>query len=409
MGAPMAKVVNKLTDATVRNAAARAKRYKLYDGGGLYVEVYPEGGRYWRLKYRMGGKERRLSLGTYPEVKIAEAREKAAEARKVIKAGRDPATEQRASQARAAANAATTFQVVALEWMARKDWSESYRTNIEHTFKANLFQRIGSVPIGDIDAPLLLEALRPMEARNALDVLSRARRWCSEIMRYAIATGRRRDDPAAALKGAFKTRTSTNHPALARAEIGPFLRKLTEYPGRLETRIAARLLLLTAVRTGELRPAEWTEFDLDAKEWRIPKERMKMRAPHIVPLATQAVTLLEQLRVLTGYSRYLFPNHGKHPFMSENTINSALRSMGYGGRVVGHGFRATFSTIVNESGHFNPDAIERQLAHSPRDKIRAAYHRAEYLPERRRMMQWWADFLDAAQKGAEVVTLKHGA
>lgn len=395
-----------LTDRAIRNARPREKRYKLFDGGGLYLEVYPAGGKYWRLKYRLVGKEKRLSLGVYPEVTIAEAREAAGDARKLIKTGRDPATEQRAAKAMAEANAQATFEVVAREWMDRKDWAPSYRANIEATFTANIFPRIGGVPVADVDAPLLLEALRPIEARGALDLLGRARRWCSEIMRYAIATGRRRDDPAAALKGAFRTRAAAHHPALSRAELGPFLRALVEYPGRAETQIAVRLLMLTAVRTGELRAAKWAEVDLDAAEWRIPKERMKMRSEHIVPLSKQVIEELKALRPLTGYSEYLFPNHGKHPYMSENTINQAIAALGYKGRVVGHGFRAIFSTIANEAGRFNSDAIERQLAHSPKDKVRAAYHRAEYLPDRKRLMQWWADFLDAAQRGAEVVKLR---
>lgn len=233
--------------------------------------------------------------------------------------------------------------------MAKKDWAGSYRRNIETTFQANLFHRIGAVPVADLDAPLLLEALRPMEARGALDLLGRARRWCSEIMRYAIATGRRKDDPAATLKGIFKTRTSQNHPHLDRAEIGPFQRKLHDYGGRHETRIAVQLLTLTAVRTGERRAAQWSEFDFQAKEWSIPADRMKMRTPHVVPLSRQALNLLAELQIYTGYSPYLFPNHGKHPYMSENTINKTLQNHGYKGKLVGHGFRATFSTITRSS------------------------------------------------------------
>lgn len=398
-------IAGKLTDVDIRNAQPRQKRYKLFDGRGLYIEVYPEGGKYWRLKYRVGQRDRRLSIGVYPDCKLQDARKAAIAARELISEGRDPGIEKRAKRAVNAIRAANTFELVAREWMAQKEWAESYRRNIETTFQANLFPRIGAVPIADLDAPLLLEALRPMEARGALDLLGRARRWCSEIMRYAIATGRRKDDPAAALKGAFKTRSAENHPHLERAEIGPFLRKLHEHAGRHETRIAMQLLMLTAVRTGELRAAKWSEIDLDAKEWSIPAARMKMRAPHVVPLSRQAISLLEELKTYTGYSEYLFPNHGKHPFMSENTINKALHGLGYKGKLVGHGFRATFSTIANESGKFNPDAIERSLAHKDKNPVRDIYNRAKYLPERRKLMQWWADHLDAAQNGAKIVRL----
>lgn len=397
-----------LTDARIRNAKAREKAYRLFDGKGLYLEVKPTGARYWRLKYRVGGKEKLLALGVYPEVSLAEARRLTEDARKLVTAGRDPVTERRAAKVVATAKNATTFKDVAEEWIESRheNWAPSYEAKISEVLQTNLYPRIGALPIAEITAPLLLAALKPIEARGALELLGRARRWCSEIMRYAIATGRREDDPAAALKGAFKTRTATNYPALRRDELGAFQRALTDYHGRPESRLAVQLLLLTFVRPGELRAAKWSEFDLDGREWRIPAERMKRRAEHLVPLSRQAVAALRELHELTGFSLYLFPGSGKRtPYISENTVNKTIALLGYKGRLVAHGFRATASTILNESGKFPADAIERQLAHVERNKIRGAYHRAEYLAERRHMMQWWADFLDATVRGADVVPL----
>ncbi|MEZ5447068.1 MAG: integrase arm-type DNA-binding domain-containing protein [Gammaproteobacteria bacterium] len=391
------EIINgKLTDIAIRNAKPREKRYKLFDGRGLYIEVYPQGGKYWRLKYRMGSKEKRLSIGTYPDSGLQRARQEAIAARDLLGDGRDPSFERRARKAMNAVRAANTFELVAREWMAKKDWADSYRRNIETTFQANLFPRIGAVPVADLDAPMLLTALRPMETRGALELVGRTRRWCSEILRYAVATGRRKDDPAAALKGAFKTRAAQSHPHLERAEIGPFLRHLHDYGGKPETRLAVHLLMLTAVRTGELRSALWSEFDLNTKTWTIPAERMKTRAPHVVPLSRQAVALLQELQIyhrLQPVSVRITWQASKH----ERKCDQPCDKLGYKGRLVGHGFRATFSTTANESELFSPDVIERALAHKDRNAIRATYNRAKYLQERRRLMQWWADVLDHLQ------------
>ncbi|MEZ5445159.1 MAG: integrase arm-type DNA-binding domain-containing protein [Gammaproteobacteria bacterium] len=325
-----------LTDAKLRNAKPREKAYKLFDGGGLYLLVKPNGSRLWLLKYRLAAKERTLSIGRYPEVPLVEARDQRDKARRLLREGRDPSTEKQAARAKAHAAAATTFEGVAREWIETnaEKWSASYRANILGLLRVNVFPRLGATPISDIDAPLLMVALKHMETRGALETLSKVREYCSRVFRYAIATGRAQFDPAAALRGAFKTRQAVNHPHLPRAEIGPFLRALEDYPGKLETKLAVKLLLLTFVRTGELRAAQWSEFDFDKKEWHIPAERMKMRTPHVVPLSTQAIAALEQLRMLTGYSSYLFPNHGKHPYMSENTVNGAIRRLGYKGKLV---------------------------------------------------------------------------
>ena len=405
----------KLTDTKIRNAKPRQKPHKLFDGGGLYLHVLPSGSRYWRLKYRVArGKkrvEKLMALGVYPQVSLEKARIAAAKAREDIREKRDPLVEKQERDAIAAGNALNTFETVALEWIEtnREHWSASYRTKLTGVLNANLFPRIGTLVVSEITAPMLLAALRPIEARGALSEVGRARRWCSAIFRYAIATGRAEADPAAALKGAIKTRPAKHYPHLKRAELGDFQRKLAEYSGRPETRLAIRLLLLSFVRPGELRAAKWSEIDLAGREWRIPAERMKMGTEHLVPLSRQAVKALKELQELTGYSDYLFPGgRGRYPYMSENTINKAIAMLGYKGRIVGHGFRATASTILNEAGRFNPDAIERQLAHRERNAIRAIYHRAEYLPERKKLMQWWANLLDGLTADGNVVPLKAG-
>lgn len=398
-----------ISDARARNAKPKEKPYKVADEKGMFLLVHPNGSKYWRLKYRNAGKEKVLALGVYPEVTLAEAREKAGAARKLLREGGDPVLERRAARASAAASAATTFEGVAREWMESRGakWSPSYAEKVRSVLETNLFPRIGDLPVDAITAPMLLAALRPIEARGALEVAMRARRWAGEVFRYAIATGRASDDPATVLKGALRVGQTTHYPALRRDELGDFLRRLTDYPGRPETRLAVTLLLLTFVRPGELRAAEWSELDRETGEWRIPAARMKRRVEHIVPLSRQALAALEELESLTGHSRYLFPGgRARVPYISENTINKAIAMLGYKGRVVGHGFRATASTILNETGRFPVDAIERQLAHAERNRIRAAYHRAEYLKERREMMQWWGDLLEALRAGGAVVPLR---
>ena len=397
-----------LTDVQVRAARAADKPSKLADATGLFLLLHPNGSKYWRLKYRYAGKEKQLALGVYPEVTLAKARDLVLEARSLLKEGQDPVIERRATRARAAASATVTFEGIAREWMAARanKWAPSYAEKVEAILSSNLFPRIGALPITSITAPMLLAALRPIESRGALEVVARARRWAGEVFRYAIATGRATDDPATVLKGALRTAPVTHYPALRRHELGDFQRALQEYPGRAETRIALQILMLTFVRPGELRAAKWTEIDYDGAEWRIPAERMKMRSEHIVPLSHQAIALLTELRTLTCHSEYLFPGGQKRiPFMSENTLNKAIDVIGYKGRLVSHGFRATASTILNESGQFAPDVIERQLAHTERNKIRAAYNRAEYLAERQIMMQYWSDCLNALRDGARLIKM----
>lgn len=389
-----------LTDTAIRNAKPKTKPYKLYDRDRLFLLIHPNGSKYWRLRYKRGDKEKVIALGAYPSITLAEARNQAQQARDLIVKGLDPAEHKAAQKAQATV---TTFARVAQDWLALKKgkMSPSYFAKIENTFRANLLPRLGEKPIREITAGMVLECLRAMEARGAVELARRCKAYAASVFNYAAAlelvpVGY---NPAQGLtRDVLGSHTVQHFPHLVEAELGEFLRALAEYPGRPETRLAVKLLLLTFVRPGELRAAKWEEFDLDseAPTWRIPAERMKMRSAHVVPLSQQAVDALTELKIFTGHSPYLFPGgRGRLPYMSENTINKAIALLGYKGRVVGHGFRATASTILNESRKFHPDAIERQLAHKDRNEIRAIYDRAEHLEERRRVMQWWADRLEA--------------
>ncbi len=389
-----------LTDTAIRNAKPKGKPYKIYDRDRLFVLVHPNGSKYWRLRYKRDGKEKAFALGAYPSVSLAEARKRSHEAHDLLVKGLDPAEQWKAQKTR---TNVTTFESVARDWLALKKGklAPSYFVKIEKTIRTNLFPRLGDKPIREVTAGIVLECLRAMEARGAVELARRCKSYAASIFNYAAAlelvpVGY---NPARGLtKDVLESRTVQHFPHLIEAELGEFLRTLAEYPGRAETRFAVKLLLLTFVRPGELRAAKWEEFDLekDAPMWRIPAERMKMRFPHMVPLSSQTVETLKELKIFTGHSAYLFPGgRGRLPYMSENTVNKAIALLGYKGRVVGHGFRATASTILNESRQFHPDAIERQLAHKDRNEIRAIYDRAEHLEERKRLMQWWADKLNA--------------
>lgn len=400
-----------LTDVAIRNAKARAKPYKLAAGGGLYVLVTPDGGKYWRLKYRFAGKEKLLALGVYPDVRGAEAREKRDAAKHQLKEHLDPSAVRKAQKYATATATANTFEAIAREWieLQRNRWTADHAARVLGSLEDEVFLDLGARPISDIMAPELLATLRKIEARGALETAQRVLQRCDAVFRYAVTTGRAERSPAADLKGALKAPKRSNRAALSAADLPEFLRKLDAYDGQLQTRLALKLQVLTWVRPGELRAAEWAEFDVDKAEWRIPAERMKMRAPHVVPLSRQAIAVLEELRPLTGKGRFLFPNqHTPGACISDNTMLYALYRMGYHSRATGHGFRATASTILNEQG-WRADAIERQLAHAERNKVRAAYHRSEYLEERRKMMQAWADFIDGLGAGANVSPIKKAA
>jgi len=387
-----------LSDTLVRNSKPRTKPYKVFDGEGLFLLVTPAGGRYWRLKYVFDGKEKLLALGVYPDVSLASAREGRAEARKLLAAGKDPGAARKEAKRLEIASNANTFEGVAREWYAKREheWAPGSLHCKRIYLEKHLLPKLGERPIVAITAPELLSILRVIEGRGTLDTARRVMQMCGQIFRYAIATGRAERNPVPDLRGALATPVVKHHSFLQANELPEFLKHLAEYDGGLQTKLALRLLLLTFVRTNELRGADWAEIDWEKADWRIPAVRMKMKQLHIVPLSRQAVDILRELKELTGGQRFVFPNqHNPATFMSENTMLYALYRMGYHSRATGHGFRSTASTILNEH-EFRPDVIERQLAHGERNKVRAAYNHAQYLPERRRMMQWWADYLDEA-------------
>lgn len=371
----------------------------------MYLHVTPSGGKYWRLAYRLSGKQKIFALGVYPQVSLAEARQMREEAKKLIKQGIDPVLERKQTVRRRSEEQVTTFELIAREWHKTKQsgWTESHAKKIMKSLEADIFPKLGDRPITSITAPDLLSALRVIEKRGALEIAGRVLQRCNAVFRYAVATGRASLNPAAELRGALKTPERRHHAALAHGELPEFLTKLAGYEGDPQTRLGLLLMTHTFVRTGELRAAKWQEFNLDLAEWRIPAERMKMREAHVVPLSRQAVVLLRELQAIGGDSEFVFPsgNGRRDKHISENTLLYALYRMGYHSRATGHGFRATASTILNEMG-FHPDWIERQLAHAERNKVRAAYNRASYLAERRQMMQVWSDYLDAVGIGKEV-------
>ncbi|MFZ1904792.1 MAG: integrase arm-type DNA-binding domain-containing protein [Steroidobacteraceae bacterium] len=391
-----------LSDLRVRNAKPRDRAYKLFDGRGLFLLVTPPGGRLWRFKYRMYGREKLISLGAYPDVPLSRAREKRDEARKLIADGIDPSAER---QARKTA-LLDTFEGVAKEWLALQSKSLAPETIsiLGARLHSALYPYLGTRPVSTITARELLAALRRIEARGRHETAHRVRALAGRVMRYAVATGRAQHDVAADLKDALAPVKSKNFASVTDpVRVGELMRAIEGYSGHPVTALALKLAPLVFVRPGELRQAEWSEFDLEGAEWRIPAARMKMRELHIVPLAHQSITLLEELQPFARGGRYVFPSlRSRDRPMSNNTINGALRRLGYSSEEqTGHGFRSMASTLLNEQG-FPPDVIELQLAHSERNKVRAAYNKAQRLPERRKMMQAWADYLDGLRAGKEV-------
>jgi integrase len=399
-----------LTDRSIQTKAKPTDRaFKLFDAHGLFLLVKPNGGRYWRLQYRIAGKQKLLALGVYPEVSLKEARDKQADARKLLRNGVDPAEAKRAQKRQRKAQSENSFEAIAREWHGKQGrWTANHAARVLSSLEKEVFPSIGARLIHEITPVEILETVRKVEKRDALDVASRILQRVSSVYRYAIQTGRVTYNPAADLVGSLKTRKVTHRAALSRADLPEFLSKLQNYDGQPVTRLALHLVVLTFVRSRELRGARWDEFDFDRAEWRIPAERMKMSSEHIVPLSRQAIAVLDELKPLTGSYELVFPNQNNltRP-MSENTLLYAMYRMGYHSKATVHGFRATASTILNEMGH-RPDVIERQLAHAERNKVRAAYHRSEYLEDRRRMMQAWADYLDSLQSGAKIIPLRAG-
>lgn len=408
-----------LTDTAIRNAkpgvtptgSVTTKPYKMGDAAGLYLEVAPSGGKWWRFKYRFEGKEKRVSLGVYPDVSLKDARQRRDDARKLVAAGVDPGENRKAQKLARADQAANSFEVVAREWFGKYEpnWTDGHSSKIIARLERDIFPWIGARPIAELKAPELLSCLRRVEDRGALETAHRALQNCGQVMRYAIATGRAERDIATDLRGALPPVKPSHHAAITDPKkIAELLRAIDAYEGTLITKCALRLAPLLFVRPGELRKAEWNEIDLENAEWNIPAERMKMKEPHLVPLCTQAVEILTELRALTGSSRYVFPGartNGRP--MSDNAILAALRRMGYAkDEMSGHGFRAMARTILDEVLGVRPDYIEHQLAHAVRDPNGRAYNRTAHLEARRNMMQQWADYLDKIKVGAAVIRLR---
>lgn len=403
-----------LTDVTIRKAKPTDKTQRLFDGGGMYLEVSPAGGKWWRLKYRFGGKEKRLSLGTYPDTGLADAREKRDAARTLLAAGVDPGEQRKAAKAAGEERAANSFEVVAREWHAKQSatWVELHASRIMLRLENDVFPWLGKRPIASITAPELLATVNRIVDRGAVESAHRVLQNCGQVLRYAIATGRAERNPAADLRGALPPVKQTHLAAIIEPNaIGGLLRAMDAYNGSLVTKCALRLAPLVFVRPGELRQAEWAEFDLDGAQWNIPAEKMKMREPHLVPLAPQAVAILRELHPLTGRGRYVFPSaRSPQRPMSNNAVLSALRRMGYAtNEMSGHGFRAMARTVLDEVLHFRPDYIEHQLAHAVKDPNGRAYNRTAHLAERRKMMAAWADYLDTLKVGGNVVPMQRKA
>ena len=398
-----------LTDKGTSNAKPKAQPYKLADERGMFLLVNPNGAKWWRLKYRFDGKEKSLSLGVYPDVGLKDAREKRDAARNLLAGGVDPSINRKIQKAARLDRAENSFEVVAREWYAKLStkWTAGHAGKVFTRLEKDVFPWVGGRPIAEVTAPELLSALRRIESRGAIETAHRAYQSCGQIFRYAIATGRAERDPSTDLRGALQPVISTHHASITDPkEIGALLRAVDGYAGEFVTRCALRLAPLVFLRPGELRHAEWTEIDFEKSEWRIPAEKMKARVQHVVPLSTQAAAILAEVQPLTGDGRFVFPGvRAIGRPMSENTVNAALRRMGYtNAQMTGHGFRSMASTLLNEHG-WNRDAIERQLAHGERDEVRAAYNYAEFLPERRKMMQWWADHLAVLAVGGKVLPL----
>ncbi len=399
-----------LTNTAVLNAKPEDKPRKLADEKGLFLLVHPNGSKYWRLKYRFGGREKLLALGVYPDITLAEARQRRDDARKLLANGADPGETKKAVKAAGADKAANSFEIVAREWWQSKKQptlSEGHASRILRQLELDIFPWIGKKPIADITAPDLLAAVRRIESRGALESAHRALQNCGQVLRYAVATGRAQRDVSADLRGALPPVKETHLAAVTEPkQVAPMLRAFDDYTGAFVTKCALRLAPLVFVRPGELRKAEWSDIDLDKAEWRYLVTKTK--TPHIVPLSRQAVEILTELHALTGNGKYVFPGartNGRP--MSDNAILAAMRRMNIGkDEMTGHGFRAMARTILDEVLGVRPDFIEHQLAHAVKDPNGRAYNRTAHLAERRKMMQLWADYLDGLKVGAKVLPMK---
>lgn len=395
----------KLNARQVESAKGKDKPYKLADGGGLYLLVNPNSAKYWRLKYRVAGKEKLLAVGVYPDVPLADARRRRDDAKKVLAAGGDPGQEKQAEKQAKVLAVQNSFEAIAIEWHDHKkgNWSEGYASDILEYLSKDIFPFIGKRAINDIKPAEMLAVLRKMEQRGVLDKLKKTRQACRQIFTHAVITGRAENNPVTDLAGALKAPKQKHFPHLSLDQLPGFFNALSSYSGSMVTRSATSLLMLTGLRTIELRASEWADIDLEKDLWQIPAERMKMRRPHVVPLSSQVKALLEEIHQLTGRGKYVFPgrNDAGKP-MSEASINQVIKRIGYDGKATGHGFRHTMSTILHEQG-YNTAWIETQLAHVDKNSIRGTYNHAQYLDGRREMLQWYADYMEALANGDNVV------
>lgn len=393
-----------LTDTKIRNTKPTDKSQKLYDGGNLCLEIKPNNRRYWRYRYRIDGKENIFAIGEYPAMSLAEARIEREEANKLVKKGIHPAHNRKLKIAQQISENADTFRIIALEWIeyeyAISKWSLTYYNQINTTFNRDILPVVGNLPIRTITSIHILSILKKMEKRGAEVLAIMARQWCSKVFKYAAANLKTDTDPTFVLRNTIKRPKVKSNRPLPQDKIPEFMNALEKYSGHRATIIAVNILMLTFVRTVELRKAVWSEIDFEAAIWRIPPERMKMREPHSVPLSRQVLSLLQELKQITGHQKWLFPNiRQNQDCMSGTTINRVLENIGFKDVFSAHGFRVTASSALNGMG-YKPDVIERQLAHRDANRIRAIYNRAEYYPERVALLQDWADYIDGVRSGA---------
>lgn len=411
---PLEDAMSNLTAIQVRNAKPKDRPYKLSDGRGMYLHVAKSGLKTWRYRFRIEGKESTYTLGEYPLMGLEQARLARIEAREMVKSGINPAQKKRHERQEKIdkdiinkESEKNTFKHVAFEWVdqQRERWSTDHTSAVIGTLRVDAFPEIGSLPVDTITPPQVLKILRKIEDRGSLEIARKVLQRMNAVFRYAVQTGRATYNPAADMQGVLKTRRVEHRTAISSDDLPQFLRDLTAGDIHTTTRLALQFLILTAVRSGEVRGATWDEIDLDNKLWTIPAERMKMGTPHKVPLSRQAVAILERMGILYGKAELVFPGiRDQSKQLSENTMLYALYRLGYHSRATVHGFRATFSTIANESG-FAGDVIEKALAHEERNKVRAAYHRSEYIEQRRELMQWWADLLQQMEHGADIIPI----
>jgi integrase len=399
-----------LTDIAIRTAKPAEKAYKMTDGDGMFLSVRPNGSKLWQMKYRFAGKEKLLSIGQYPQVTLAEARERRLEARKLLGNGIDPSTQKQETRRQAELDALHTFEAVAHQWHEKNlnKWSSAHAAKIWRRIELHLLPRLGKRPVKDIKPLELLRVLQEVENRGTTEISHRILQTAQEILNFAVIMGLTEYNAAMGLGKAMKAHKTRNYPALPLKELPEFLAKLDACETSQQNKLAIHLLMHTFVRQGEMRHARWTDIDWEKAEWRLPPETTKMKSEHVVPLSRQTLAILKELFAITGNNPHgvILPSqhYQKHTIMSENTINLVFKRLGYKGRMVGHGFRSIASTALNETG-FPPDVIERQLAHTERNKVRASYNRADYMEQRKAMMQVWSDRLDQLE-GKNIVQLK---